>query len=44
MAKLGLGPATLRERIASLEGKLTVQSAPTGTTLEIVLPFRKEGA
>jgi signal transduction histidine kinase len=34
----GLGPRSLRERVAALGGRLTLESAQTGTRIEIHLP------
>jgi len=38
LTALGLGPATLKERVALLDGRLTVDSTERGTRLEISLP------
>jgi signal transduction histidine kinase len=35
----GLGPRSLRERVAALGGRLTLESAATGTRIEILLPI-----
>jgi signal transduction histidine kinase len=42
--KMNIGPVTLKERIASLGGSLTIDSSDTGTQLEIILPLTKDGA
>jgi len=38
LTALGLGPATLKERVAMLDGSLTVDSTERGTRLEISVP------
>jgi signal transduction histidine kinase len=38
-----LGPAMLRDRIASLGGSLALESTPAGARLEILLPFSPPG-
>ncbi|HSL82046.1 MAG TPA: sensor histidine kinase [Thermoanaerobaculia bacterium] len=38
LAELGLGPKSLRERVAALRGSLTVESGPGGSSVGIVLP------
>lgn len=38
LAARGLGPVSLRERVAALGGELAVVSSPSGARLEIVLP------
>ncbi len=38
LAKLGFGPATLRERAVALNGSLTLDSTEHGTRLELCLP------
>jgi signal transduction histidine kinase len=44
LTAMNLGPLTLRERIASLGGELTIDSGDTGARLEISLPIEeKEG-
>lgn len=40
---MNLGPVTLRERIASLGGSLTIDSRDTGACLEITLPLTDNG-
>lgn len=35
-----VGPLSLRERVATLGGRLTIDSAPTGSRVEIELPVR----
>ena len=42
LAKMNLGPKTLRERIASLGGGLTINSGDRGACLEIALPIIEE--
>jgi signal transduction histidine kinase len=39
LARLDLGPKSLRERVASLEGSLVIDSSPAGARLEMVLPL-----
>ena len=43
LARAGIGPKTLRERVESLHGSLTLESGPGGAALHIVLP-RAEAA
>jgi signal transduction histidine kinase len=38
LAELDLGPKSLRERVAALQGSLTVDSSPAGASVGIVLP------
>jgi len=38
LTALGLGPATLKERVALLDGRLTIDSTERGTRLEISIP------
>ena len=38
LARLELGPRTLRERVAAMHGSLTLESGPSGAELLIVLP------
>ena len=38
LARLGLGPTTLRERVAALNGSLIIDSTEHGTRLDISLP------
>lgn len=38
LASMGRGPRTLRERVQSRNGTMTLSSAPTGTALDISLP------
>jgi len=40
---LNIGPVTLKERIATLGGRLTVDSGDTGSCLEISLPLKQQG-
>jgi signal transduction histidine kinase len=44
LTKMNLGPVTLRERVASLGGDLTIESCKTSASLEIALPTIKKGA
>jgi signal transduction histidine kinase len=39
-----LGPVTLKERIVSLGGTLSIDSSESGARLEIVLPVARVGA
>ena len=39
LARDGVGPVTLRDRVASLGGRLSVASASTGSRVEIMLPL-----
>jgi signal transduction histidine kinase len=39
LARMNLGPVTLRERVASLGGSLAIESGDTGACLEIALPI-----
>jgi PAS domain S-box-containing protein len=39
----GAGPVTLKSRIASLKGTLSIRSAESGASLEIRVPFWQEG-
>lgn len=39
LARMNLGPITLRERVASLGGCLTIESGDTGSSLEIAFPI-----
>ncbi len=43
LTAVNLGPATLKERIASLRGNLTVESTPSGARLEITIPLSGKG-
>ena len=38
LARLELGPRTLRERVAAMHGSLTLESSPAGAEVYIVLP------
>ena len=38
LARLDLGPKTLRERVRAMNGSLTVESGPSGAVLHVVLP------
>jgi signal transduction histidine kinase len=44
LTELGLGPASLKERIASLGGTLAIDSTESGARLEITLPLAMAGA
>jgi len=44
LAEHGLGPASLKGRIASLGGSLAIDSAESGARLEITLPLSPPGA
>jgi signal transduction histidine kinase len=39
---LGIGPATLKERIASLQGTLVIESTSGGASLEIAIPLNRK--
>ena len=39
-----LGPVTLRERAATLGGKLSIESSRTGSRVELLLPIRSGGS
>ncbi len=41
---LNIGPATLKERIASLQGTLVIESAGTGARLEMTVPLNRKVA
>jgi signal transduction histidine kinase len=41
---LNIGPATLKERIASLQGTLAVESTANGARLDITVPLNRKGA
>jgi signal transduction histidine kinase len=41
LTKNGIGPANLKERIASLGGSLVLNSSDSGTRLEITVPIRE---
>ncbi|MCE5264457.1 MAG: histidine kinase, partial [Deltaproteobacteria bacterium] len=43
LTALNIGPATLKERIASLRGSLTIESTPGGARLEITIPLSGKG-
>jgi len=43
LTKMNVGPATLKERVASLGGSLAIDSSDTGTRLEINLPINGSG-
>ncbi len=38
LARLEIGPKTLRERVRAMNGTLTVESGPSGAVLHVVLP------
>jgi len=40
---MNIGPATLKERIASLQGTLAVESTHNGARLEIIIPLNRKG-
>ena len=40
---LNIGPATLKERIASLQGTLVIESTGSGARLEITVPLNRKG-
>jgi signal transduction histidine kinase len=40
LARLSIGPKTLRERVAAMNGSLAVESGPMGASLAIGLPVR----
>jgi len=44
LAAAGLGPVSLRERIASLGGSLRLRSSQEGSDLEMTVPLAAEGA
>ncbi len=44
LSALNIGPATLKERIASLQGILVVESSGNGARLEITVPLNRKGA
>lgn len=44
LAARKIGPLALRERVASLEGRLRVESAPGGARLDIALPIPTGGS
>ena len=41
LTALGIGPRSLKERIASLHGGLVLTSSPSGSLLEITLPLQR---
>lgn len=43
LSRMNLGPITLRERVASLGGGLTIHSGDEGACLEIALPIMETG-
>jgi signal transduction histidine kinase len=44
LTEMKLGPVTLKERIVSLGGTLSIESSESGASLEIVLPVARAGA
>jgi signal transduction histidine kinase len=44
LTRMNAGPVTLTERVASLGGTLTIDSAPSGARLEIALPVARASA
>jgi len=44
LTEMKLGPVTLKERIVSLGGSLSIDSSESGARLEIVLPVARAGA
>jgi signal transduction histidine kinase len=43
LTELNIGPVTLRERVASIGGSLAIDSAETGTRIEIAVPIAEKG-
>jgi signal transduction histidine kinase len=43
LAAMGAGPVSLRARVASLRGQMTIESTPAGSRVEISLPLTGEG-
>ena len=39
LVRLNIGPVSLRERVAALSGQLSVESTPTGSQVEFVIPL-----
>ncbi len=39
LAAFSAGPVSLRERVGALDGRLSVESRPTGSRVEFVIPF-----
>ncbi len=44
LARANAGPVSLRERVAALDGRLTVESLPTGSRVEVLLPIAGHNA
>ena len=44
LTEMNLGPVTLRERVASMGGSLSIDSGETGSRIEITLPLKEKGA
>ncbi|MGA7614063.1 MAG: sensor histidine kinase [Thermoanaerobaculia bacterium] len=44
LIRMRRGPVTLKERVISLGGDMTLDSSGTGARLEITLPLRRDGA
>jgi signal transduction histidine kinase len=44
LKRLNVGPVTLKERVVSLGGSLTIDSGPSGARLEIALPVMRASA
>jgi len=42
LTKMNLGPVSLRERVAFLGGRLTIESGDLGASIEIVLPIMEK--
>jgi two-component system sensor histidine kinase UhpB len=38
LVRTNAGPVSLRDRVASLDGRLAVESMPTGSRVELVIP------
>jgi len=39
LAAFAAGPVSLRERVSALDGRMSVESRPTGSRIEFVIPF-----
>jgi signal transduction histidine kinase len=39
LIRYDMGPTVLRERVAALDGQLTIESSPQGARLEISIPL-----
>jgi len=44
LSEKNLGPVTLRERVASMGGSLTIDSGETGSRIEITVPLAEKGS